>query len=153
MGPETHIDMEDLLSRNEILLKWIIHSRVFKPHIKILNLTLKNRSNEIISQSFPLQSLGSIFLAKRCVCQSSSHVLVFAIPWTIACQAPLGPWNSPDMNTGGGCHTLLQGTFLTQGLNPGLTHCRHIYIYIFFNHLSCPGSPWLKEMFIFFPQV
>ena len=53
--------MEDLLSRNEILSKWIIHSRVFKPHIMILNLTLKNRSNEIISETFPLQSLGSIF--------------------------------------------------------------------------------------------
>ena len=28
------------------------------------------------------------------------------------------------MNTGLGCHCLLQGIFLTQGLNPGLPHCR-----------------------------
>ena len=34
-------------------------------------------------------------------------------------------WNSPDKNTGVGCHFLLQGLFLTQGLNPGLPHCRH----------------------------
>ena len=27
-------------------------------------------------------------------------------------------------NTGVGCHSLLQGIFLTQGLNPGLPHCR-----------------------------
>ena len=25
-----------------------------------------------------------------------------------------------------GCHSLLQGIFLTQGLNPGLSHCRHM---------------------------
>ena len=28
-------------------------------------------------------------------------------------------------NTGVGRHFLLQGLFLTQGLNPGLLHCRH----------------------------
>ena len=27
---------------------------------------------------------------------------------------------------GVGCHSLLQGIFLTQGLNPGLLHCRQI---------------------------
>ena len=30
------------------------------------------------------------------------------------------PWNSPGKNTGVGCHSLLQGIFLTQGLNLGL---------------------------------
>ena len=29
-------------------------------------------------------------------------------------------------NTGVGCHSLLQGIFLTQGLNLGLPHCRQI---------------------------
>ena len=29
----------------------------------------------------------------------------------------LHPWHSPDMNTGAGCHFLLQGIFLTQGFN------------------------------------
>ena len=32
----------------------------------------------------------------------------------------LYPWNSPDKNTGVGCHSLLQGIFLTQGSNLGL---------------------------------
>ena len=36
----------------------------------------------------------------------------------------LGPWNSPGKNTGVRCHSLLQGTFLIQGSNPGLMHCR-----------------------------
>ena len=46
-------------------------------------------------------------------------------PWTIACQA-LSPWDFPGKNTGMGCHFLLQGIFLTQGLNLGLLHCRQI---------------------------
>ena len=36
----------------------------------------------------------------------------------------LSLWNSPGKNTGVGCHLLLQGTFSTQGSNPGLPHCR-----------------------------
>ena len=35
-------------------------------------------------------------------------------------------WNSPGQNTGVGGLSLLQGIFPTQGLNPGLTHCRWI---------------------------
>ena len=34
------------------------------------------------------------------------------------------------------CHSLLQGIFLTQGLNPSLPHCRQILY-----HLSYQGSP------------
>ena len=36
----------------------------------------------------------------------------------------LRPWDFPGKNTGVGCHFLLQGIFPTQGLNPGLPHCR-----------------------------
>ena len=36
------------------------------------------------------------------------------------------PWNSPGQNTGVGSLFLLQGTFPTQGWNPGLLHCRQI---------------------------
>ena len=48
----------------------------------------------------------------------------------------LCPWNSPGKNTGMGCHVLLQGIFPTQGLNPGLPHCRRTLY-----HLSHQGSP------------
>ena len=44
--------------------------------------------------------------------------------------------NSPGKNTGVDCHALLQGIFPTQGLNPGLSHCRWILY-----HLSHQGSP------------
>ena len=32
--------------------------------------------------------------------------------------------DSPDKNTGIGCHALIQGIFPTHGSNPGLLHCR-----------------------------
>ena len=35
-------------------------------------------------------------------------------------------WNSPGKITGVGSHSLLQRNFPTQGLNPGLLHCRQI---------------------------
>ena len=44
--------------------------------------------------------------------------------------------DSPGKNTGVGCHALHQGIFPTQGLNPGLPHCRRIL-----HHLSHQGSP------------
>ena len=50
------------------------------------------------------------------------------------------PWNSPDYNTGVGSLSLLQGIFLTQGLNPGLGHCRQILY-----QLSHQGSPRILE--------
>ena len=36
------------------------------------------------------------------------------------------PWNSLGQNTLVGSHSLLQGIFPTQGLNPGFPHCRQI---------------------------
>ena len=46
------------------------------------------------------------------------------------------PWNSLGQNTGVGSLSLLQGIFPTQGLNPGLPHCRRILY-----QLSHKGSP------------
>ena len=58
------------------------------------------------------------------------------------CLSPPGSsvhGDSPGKNTGVNCHALLQGTFPTQGLNPGLPRCRQILY-----HLSHQGSPALK---------
>ena len=38
----------------------------------------------------------------------------------------LFPWHFQGMETGVGCHALLQGIFYTQGLNPRLLHCKWI---------------------------
>ena len=43
--------------------------------------------------------------------------------------------DSPDTNTGMGCHALLQEIFLTRGSNSGLPHCRRILY-----HHSYQGS-------------
>ena len=50
------------------------------------------------------------------------------------------PWNSPGQNTGVGSLSLLHGFFPTQGLNPGLLHCRWILY-----HLRYQGSQSLKS--------
>ena len=44
--------------------------------------------------------------------------------WTVPTRL-LYPWDSPGKNTGMGCHALLQGIFLTQGLNPHLVRLLH----------------------------
>ena len=48
--------------------------------------------------------------------KSLSRVWLFAIPWTVACQAPPSMGFS-GKNTGVGCHFHLQGIFPTQGSN------------------------------------
>ena len=50
--------------------------------------------------------------------------------------------DSPGKDAGVGCHSLLQGTFPTQGSNPGLPHCRWILYY-----LGYQGSPMLMSKF------
>ena len=42
----------------------------------------------------------------------------------------LHPWDFPGKNTGVGYHFLLQEIFLTQGLNPGLQHCRQMLYHL-----------------------
>ena len=48
--------------------------------------------------------------------------------------------DSPGRNTGVGCQALLQRIFQTQGINPGLRHCRQIL-----DCLSYQGSPRILE--------
>ena len=67
-----------------------------------------------------------------CVCVQQ-HVQLFATPWTIL-------WNSPGQNTGVDSLSLFQGIFPTQGLNPGLPHCRWILY-----QLSRQGGPDSRE--------
>ena len=55
-------------------------------------------------------------------------------------QGLYSPWNSAGQNTGVGSLSLLQGIFPTQGLNPGLPHCRQILY-----QLSHKGSSRILE--------
>ena len=49
------------------------------------------------------------------------------------------PRNSPGQNTGVSSMLLLQGTFPTRGLNPGLLHCRQSLYQL--SHKGSPGLP------------
>ena len=71
-----------------------------------------------------------------CMCISRSVVSDFLRPHGLQPARLLCPWNSPGKNTGVDNYSLLQGIYPTQGLNPGLPHCRQI-----FYHLSHQGSP------------
>ena len=50
----------------------------------------------------------------------------------------LHPWDFPGKNNGVGFHFLLQEIFLTQGLNPGLLHCRQT-LYRLSHQRRCVG--------------
>ena len=52
--------------------------------------------------------------------------------------------NSPGQSTGVNSYSFLQGIFPTQGLNPGLPHCRQILY-----QLSHQGSPRILEWVAF----
>ena len=68
---------------------------------------------------------------------SLSCVGLFVTTWNT-------PWNSPSQNTREDSHSVLQGIFPTQGLNPGLLHCRQTLY-----QLSHQGSPYIYEPPIF----
>ena len=73
------------------------------------HLLLQNRSRLYIEESL---------CVCVCVCARACSVVSDSL-WPHGPQAPrlLCPRDSPGRNTGGGCHSLLQGIFLTQGLN------------------------------------
>ena len=63
--------------------------------------------------------------------------------------SPLGSsvhGDSPGKNIGVGCHFILQEIFSTQGLNPGLPHCRQTLYCL--NHRGSPGH--MVTLFIIF---
>ena len=93
-----------------------------------------------------LQSMGSERVGpnwaqhryKLCVCLVSQSGLTLWDPMDCSPPSSFVYGDSPGKNTGGGCHTLLQGIFLTQGWNPGLPHRRRILY-----RLSHQESLWM----------
>jgi len=68
----------------------------------------------------PLQATYILCLKWKKV-ESESRSIVSNSLWP---HGLYSPWDSPGQNTGGGSLSLLWGIFPTQGLNPGLPHCR-----------------------------
>ena len=67
-------------------------------------------------------------LALRCLAAAAAAKLLQSCLTLCRLQPArlLCPWDSPDKNTGVGCHALLHGIIPTMGWNPGLLHCRQI---------------------------
>ena len=87
-----------------------------------------------------------------CICLHAylSHAWLFATPWTVAHQR----WDFSDKNTGVGCHFLLQGIFLTQGLKPHLLcllHCRWILYCL--SHQGSPVIMYKYLLHLYFPLL
>ena len=61
----------------------------------------------------------------------------------------LCPWNFPGKNTGVGCNFLLQGIFLTQGLNLHLLHLLHWQVdSLPLHHLGSPFGTMLWDKLV-----
>ena len=103
-------------------------------HAKLLQSCLNDRISKIIySKLNSIQEILVEVLIGLCFFffSLSSLQLSYVIPISL-----LSPWNSPGKNTRVSSHSLLQGIFPPQGLNPGLLHCRQIL-----HALSHQGSP------------
>ena len=115
-----------------------------------------------------LWTFGGSLLCETCVLSHFSHVWLCATQWTVALQAPLSmgfsrqeywsglpcppPGDLPDSGIKPTCLTSLAlagrffttsttwETFLTQGSNSGLPHCRQTLY-----PLSHQGSPYVKQ--------
>ena len=71
-----------------------------------------------------------------CVCvYIYIHVMTITQPTRFLC-----PWNSAGKSTGVSSHSLLQGIFLTQGLNPELLHHRQILYHLGHQGGRCGGT-------------
>ena len=70
------------------------------------------------------------------ICSVSQSCLTLCDPRDCSPSGSSVHGTSPSKNIGVGCHSLLQGIFPTQGLNPGLLHYKQIL-----HHLSTQGSP------------
>ena len=86
-------------------------------------------------------SLGNIFFLKKNVCFKKYHMIFpdcelvlqvmrleseshSVVSDSLRPHGLYSPWNSPGQNTRVGSLSLRQGIFPTQGVNPGLLHCR-----------------------------
>ena len=88
-------------------------------------------------KTFFSPNIPVILFMLRCHSEKYSlTVLCFLLSWVRLCDpmnySPPGSvhGDSPGKNTGVGCNALLQGIFPTQGLNPGLLHCRWILYHL-----------------------
>ena len=96
----------------------------------ILNITFANNPGGFIEYLSMFPALCAVL----CLVAQLYPILCDSMDYSLPGSSVHG--DSPGNNTGVGYHALLQGIFPTQGLNPGLLHCRQILY-----NLSHQGSP------------
>ena len=121
------IKLYQLLVATELAQYLVTHN--FLPYILPTWYIVNFWEQETMPQCLKLHAVNYTQLEIQCCVQ------LFVTPWTVGYQA------SPSIgfsgkSTGVGCHFLLQGIFLTQGLKLGLLHCRQMLY-----PLSHQGSP------------
>ena len=81
---------------------------------------------------FPTQEWNQGLLHCRQILyrHQGSHWTYTSESHSVMTQSWYSPWDSPGQNTGVDSCSLLQGIFLTQGSNPGLSHCRQILYHL-----------------------
>ena len=90
--------------------------------LKNRDITLSTKVHTVKAMVFPVVMHGcESWIIKKAISVSGSVISDSATPWIVAHWAPL-----QAIILKVGCHSLLQETFPTQGLNPGLLHCRKI---------------------------
>ena len=80
--------------------------------------------DSVVVKKFRLMVSSRLMKVKVLVTQSCPTLcdpMDCSLPWLLC------PWNSPGKNTRMDCHSLVQGIFTAQGLNPGFLHCREFF--------------------------
>ena len=106
------------------------HCKAVILQLKINNLFFFKKKKEKINKKSP-----NLCYSLQSESVSSSVMSNSLRPRGLLPTRLLCPWDSPGRNTRVSSHSLLQGIFSIQGLNPGLPHYRQI-----FYHPSHPGS-------------
>ena len=70
------------------------------------------------------------------LCSVTQSCLTLCDPMNCSLPGSSVHGDSQGKNTEVGCHVLLQGTFPTQGSNPGLPHCRQILYHLSHQELT-----------------
>ena len=82
----------------------------------------------------------NLALGDECLADGNKSLRCSVVSDSLQPHELYSPWNSLGQNIGLGSLSIFQGIFLTQGLNPGLQHCRWILY-----QLSHRGIPRILE--------
>ena len=101
-----------------------------------------------LMSDIPITQVGMCVCVCVCVCACVcvfSHVQLFVTPWIIACQAHLSMGFSRQ-EYWSGLPFLFLGIFPTQGLNPGLLHCRNHQMQLYRSNILYPATDVLFDV-------